>query len=126
MKHKINVIGTFILVLLCSSLYIISEKKVISESEKRVLTTLPRISWRTYLNADFMREHEKHINDHFPFRKTLILFAGKIRQNMGVQRKNSAKIVFVDAGRKIPRMWLTVLSAKITSTISRRHIPGEC
>jgi len=96
MKHKINVIGTFILVLLCSSLYIISEKKVISESEKRVLTTLPRFSWKTYFNADFMKEHEKHINDHFPFRKSLILFAGKIRQNMGVQRKNSVKIVIVD------------------------------
>jgi len=98
MNHKINVIGTFVLVLSLSLTYIFREKEVVSVSEKRVLTSLPRISWKFYLDGTFMKEHEKHINDHFPFRKTSILLAGFIRQNMGLQFKNSEKIVVVNPG----------------------------
>lgn len=68
MKNKIITFSFSIVLLLIFVLNITTPNKTISESERRKLATLPKLSTETFFNGDFFNKFEKYELDQMVFR----------------------------------------------------------
>ena len=68
MKNKIF-FGIFMTVwLLIIILNFVWPKQVFSQEENRMLATIPRFSFSSFVNGDYLNGVNEYINDHFAFR----------------------------------------------------------
>jgi hypothetical protein len=96
--HAIAFSGTLIS---GSVLFVFSEKKEISESEKRKLTTWPGIHLAGLLDGSLMHQYQKYIDDHFPFRSSLVELAFLMNEGKGIKAANNARLIVKEGARKI-------------------------
>lgn len=73
----------------------ISEKKDVSETEKRALTTWPEWTFESYKNGKYFHQISLYINDHFPMRDKLISIAQDIRYNLGIHPDFAERIIII-------------------------------
>jgi hypothetical protein len=84
-----------------SVLFVFSEKKEISESEKRKLTPWPGLHLAGLLDGSLMHQYQKYIDDHFPFRSTLLDIAFLMNEGKGIKAANNARLIVKEGARKI-------------------------
>lgn len=66
---NITVTTTFIIFFAVISLLVVFHKpNEISESERRKLSVLPKLSWENILSTEYMKDFDKYTLDQFPFR----------------------------------------------------------
>lgn len=103
MDKKINVLLFFIFVLGFPLAYFLMPKSVNSENEKRKLATFPSFNSKEYLAGTWTKKVDKYIDDHFPFRSSLISSTDYFHAAKGFQLKNSERVVVLPKRRTKPQ-----------------------
>lgn len=67
-RNKIFFITFMTVWILIVVINFIFHKKTFSEQENRMLATIPRFSFTSFINGDYLNEVNDYINDHFAFR----------------------------------------------------------
>lgn len=67
-RNKIFFITFMTVWILIVVINFIFPKKTFSEQENRMLATIPRFSFTSFINGDYLNEVNDYINDHFAFR----------------------------------------------------------
>jgi len=98
MYQKITLFIQAILILGVSTAFFFSEKREISDSEKRKLAQWPALTDSTYLSGAYFRGISSYVNDQFPKRDELLALSNTIRYNMGMHFENEIRMVVVQAG----------------------------
>ncbi|MEG1900288.1 MAG: DHHW family protein [Bacilli bacterium] len=70
--NKTTTIITTIIVFILLGVFVLTPKIKFSENENRYLQTVPILSLENVKTTKFMKDLEKYIEDHFPFRKFFI------------------------------------------------------
>lgn len=96
MFQKISIFVQALVLIGISSTFFFSEKKLISESEKRSLAQWPELNDSTYFSGAYFRGISEYINDQFPERDWLLELSNKIRFNMGIHQEDEIRMVVVD------------------------------
>ena len=96
MLRKIYILTMFTSLILVSVLFLVSEKKRFSISEKRELATLPDFTWGNYLSRKFTDGINQYINDHFPYREEAVRFTETFRYNLGFRLEGKEKVVVIN------------------------------
>ena len=73
--------------------FIFTPKNNISVAEKRKLSSIPAYSWKGILDGSIMKKYEFYIDDHFPFRGSLIDLAFVLNEKKGFQGKNNVRFI---------------------------------
>jgi hypothetical protein len=81
-----------------STAFFFSEKREVSESEKRKLTQWPQLSDSTYLSGAYFKGISNYVNDQFPKRDELLKMSNLLRYNMGLHFEDEIRLVVVQAG----------------------------
>lgn len=81
--------------------FLISPKKEISDGEKRKLASLPELSWTGILDGSVMNQYQKYVDDHFPFRSSLVDLAFELNENKGVKSQNNIRLITTNNSKKI-------------------------
>ena len=84
-----------------SVLFVFSEKKEISDSEKRKLTSWPGLHLARLLDGSLMIQYQKYVDDHFPFRSSLVELAFLMNEGKGFKAANNARLIVKEGARKI-------------------------
>ncbi|MDD3876739.1 MAG: DHHW family protein [Bacteroidales bacterium] len=95
MKIKIYII--LLLFIISSPLFLLftTENIYVSQTERRELAKLPKLTFSSYLSGSWSNGIDKYIDDHFPFRQNIIYIASIIRHNMGFQIKDRERILYI-------------------------------
>lgn len=96
MFQKIGILLQALVLVGISSAFFFSEKKQISESEKRTLAQWPALNDSTYFAGAYFKGISEYINDQFPERDRLIELSNKLRYNMGIHFEDEIRMVVVD------------------------------
>ena len=73
--------------------FIFTPKNNMSVAEKRKLSSIPAYSWKGILDGSIMKKYEFYIDDHFPFRGSLIDLAFVLNEKKGFQGKNNVRFI---------------------------------
>lgn len=94
-KKIIAVVATAV-IMIVSVLLLALPKKHFSENENRVLQSRPEYSFDNLISGQFGEEIENYVNDHFPFRDSLVAIKTGTQTTVGYREING---VFVSQGR---------------------------
>jgi hypothetical protein len=96
MIQKTYIFTLFFMLISVSLFFLLSDKQILSQSEKRELASFPTFSWSSYFSGDFTSGINQYINDHFPYREKAVRFTESFRGSMGFHLKSKEKIVVVN------------------------------
>lgn len=75
-----------------TGLHILVDDKEFSESENRVLASMPKISLSSLADASFMNDFESYLTDQFPFRDSFISIKTFCDRALGKNKENGVYI----------------------------------
>lgn len=96
MFQKISILLQALVLVGISTAFFFSEKKQISESEKRTLAQWPALTDSTYFAGAYFKGISEYINDQFPERDYLMQLSNTIRYKMGVHFEDEIRMIVVD------------------------------
>lgn len=83
---KILTIFSFLLfITIFPIISVISEDKVISALENKILTQMPKLELDKIKNGSFMRTFDEYVSDQFPFRKEFIFIKNNFNYSLGTK-----------------------------------------
>lgn len=97
MFQKISIFLQALILVGISTAFFLSEKKQISETEKRTLAQWPVLTDSTYFSGAYFKGISEYVNDQFPERNGLLQLSNKIRYQMGIHFEDEIRLVVVDA-----------------------------
>lgn len=95
MWQRISVALIYLMVLFTMCIFLIREKSIASEHEKRLLATWPMFTMDSYLSGYYFHQVSNYINDHFPLRDRWVSLAQDIRYNLGIHRPKVERVIVV-------------------------------
>lgn len=98
MFQKISIFLQALVLVGISSAFFFSEKKLISESEKRTLAQWPSLTDSSYFAGAYFRGISDYVNDQFPERDGLLQLSNAIRYEMGIHYEDEIRLVTVEGG----------------------------
>lgn len=98
MFQKISIFVQAIVLVGISTAFFFSEKKLISESEKRTLAQWPSLTDSSYFAGAYFRGISDYVNDQFPERDGLLQLSNAIRYEMGIHYEDEIRLVTVEGG----------------------------
>lgn len=92
-KFCISLCAVFCAVILAViAAFVLTEKKEMSESENRVLASMPKLTLSSVMDGSFMKNFESFLSDQFPFRDKVISLKTSIDIMMGKREENGVYI----------------------------------
>jgi hypothetical protein len=99
---KIIHVFTFSSVLLIGMLsFVLSGKEKESVMEKRKLAQKPKITISGILDGSWMRQYQKFMDDHFPWRSTFVNIAFQLNELKGIHNPNNVRLITKTKEKKI-------------------------
>lgn len=74
-------------------LFIFTPKDNISVAEKRKLASMPTFSWKGILDGSIMNKYQLYIDEHFPFRGSLIDLAFVLNEKKGFKASDNVRLI---------------------------------
>ena len=102
MSNKLNTILFFFTLFGMPFLYFMLPKQKISIDEKRKLAIVPELNYESYIKGAWADSIDSYVDDHFPFRTTMVDMAVELQSWKGVHLKEQEKI-FVSEKPKIQK-----------------------
>lgn len=96
MFQKIGILIQALVLVGIGTTFFLSEKKQISESEKRTLGQWPALTDSSYFAGDYFKGISEYINDQFPERDYLMQLSNTIRYKMGIHFEDEIRMIVVD------------------------------
>jgi hypothetical protein len=96
MFQKISILLQALVLVGISTAFFFSEKKQISESEKRTLAQWPALTDSSYFAGAYFKGISEYINDQFPERDYLMQLSNTIRYKMGIHFEDEIRMIVVD------------------------------
>ena len=100
MTNKLNTILFFSLLFGIPLLYFVMPKQKISVGEKRKLAVVPELNYESYIKGAWADSMDSYVDDHFPFRASMIDMAVELQSWKGIHLKEQEK-VFVSQKPKV-------------------------
>ncbi len=101
-RYIISIIIFLFLIVLGCAVSVFDKDAVFSESEKRMLATMPEVSFARIKDASFMKDFETYYNDTFPLRDSLMeiskTFKGMLYPDIFVSDNDSVKFTVSTSG----------------------------
>jgi len=102
MSNRINTILFFVALFGVPILYFVLPKQKISMGEKRKLAIVPELNYESYIKGAWADSMDEYVDDHFPFRTSMIDMAVEFHSLKGIHLKEQEKI-FVSQKPKIEK-----------------------
>lgn len=96
MAKKLNTILFFIALLAIPTLYFILPKQKISMDEKRKLAIIPELNYNSYIKGAWADSIDEYVDDHFPFRTSMIDLAVQLQAWKGIHTNKQEKVFVVE------------------------------
>lgn len=100
MTNKLNTILFFSMLFGIPLVYFVMPKQKISVGEKRKLAVVPDLNYESYIKGAWADSMDSYVDDHFPFRTSMIDMAVELQSWKGIHLKEQEK-VFVSQKPKV-------------------------
>ena len=100
MTNKLNTILFFSMLFGIPLVYFVMPKQKISVGEKRKLAVVPELNYESYIKGAWADSMDSYVDDHFPFRTSMIDMAVELQSWKGIHLKEQEK-VFVSQKPKV-------------------------
>lgn len=95
MAKKLNTILFLVALLAIPLLYFILPKMTISKDEKRKLAIVPELNYNSYIKGAWADSIDEYVDDHFPFRTSMIDMAVQVQAWKGLRFEKQEKVFVV-------------------------------